>query len=390
LPSSLVLNVQGRAKDQAPVSDWRRPALKRTARMIVLFMAPAAFVIATAPGPFGFFDHASVAIIGCVTLVVAVFAQNPRYTRILAGLLILTVVGVCLGLAARIGMGPGAALGLGGGLVLLGVFFGERAVWSGAGAITLAILTMGVANRSGWLHAADSAQAYDWTSMSVWTRVAAGFVAAASIVASAVASVIAHLHETLREHERLLLAEKRASDRLGRLHWVTASLSRAGTAEEVIEAACRVTSEATVDRSTAALWMREGDGVLYLYGSWGPPSALLDSWRTIPRDANLPCQRVVESGQALWVETEDDYRRVSPELYEKARASGSVTSYCLLPLVLNGVASGVVGFVLSIGHRFDQDERAYYEMLGLHCSHALERATLSEAAVSSRVTSKRS
>jgi hypothetical protein len=366
--------------DQGLVADWRPTALKRTSRRIALFTAPAALVIATAPGPFGLFDHASVGIICAVTVVVAVFGHDPRRTRILSALLIATVIGVCLGLAARIGMGPGAALGLGSGLVLVGVFFGDRAVWCVAATITLAILTLGVANRSGWLHPADPAQAYDWSSISVWTRVAAGFVAAGSIAASAVASVIAHLDETLREQGRLLLAEKRASDRLRRLHWVTASLSRAGTPEEVIEAACRVSSEATVDQSAAALWMFEGDGALHLYGSWGSPAAFLDLLRIIPPDSSLPCQQVAKSGQALWIETEDDYRRASPELYEKAREQGRVMSFCLLPLVLNGAVRGVVAFILSIGHRFDHDERAYYETLGLHCSHALERATLSEAA----------
>lgn len=211
--------------------------------MVVLFCAPAALVIAACRGPFGIFDRASVAIICAGTFVIVLFGRNPRHTPLFAALLVATIATVCLGLAARIGMGPGPAVGLGSALVLVGVFFGVRAVWWVGAIFTLAILALGAANQVGWLHPADPAKAYDWSKMFVWARVAAGFVAAMSMAASAVAAVTTYLEQSLRERDRLFLAERRSREHLTRLQSVTASLSRAATPEQVIEAACRGSSE---------------------------------------------------------------------------------------------------------------------------------------------------
>jgi signal transduction histidine kinase/ActR/RegA family two-component response regulator len=374
--------------------DWRARVLQRTSRRIAIVAVPALLIAATAPAPFGPTERLPLVGLAVAIVVVARLANDGRRTRRLSAFLIATLIVVCLGVAARVGMGPGLALGLGSALVLVAIFFGRRAVGWVVAATTLAILALGAANRAKWLHPVDPAVAFDWSQMSIWVRVAAGYVAATSMAASAVAMVIAHLEDSLRDRDRLLVAErqaildnvrlfeaeKSARERLARLQRVTASLSCASTPEEVIEAACRATSEATEGQS-AALWMLGGDGALRLAGSWGTRiSELLDQFRVIPAGANVPAQQVLQTGQPIWVETEDDYRAASYEAYASALAADRLTSFCVFPLAVEGVARGVVVFVHPIGHRFDDDERAYYTTIAAHGSRALERATLHEAA----------
>jgi hypothetical protein len=128
---------------------------------------------------------------------------------------------------------------------------------------TLAILGLAIGNRTGVLHPIDPARMYDWRSMAVWLRVVAGYVAAMSIAASAVAMVITHLEQGVSERDRLLVAERRAAlaEKRARLHVsalqrVTAELSCATTSREVVDVACRVGSDALQGESGCRLAAR--------------------------------------------------------------------------------------------------------------------------------------
>jgi signal transduction histidine kinase/ActR/RegA family two-component response regulator len=377
-----------------PSPDWRPLVVQRTSRIITAVAAPAAVIVAISPSPFSLLDRISVLSIALVTGLVALLARRGGPVQRLAALLVGGLLFISLGLAARLGMVPGVAIVLCGTLVLTAIFFGSRAVWWVTAMTALALVGLGAANRAGWLHPTDPARAFNWSDMSVWVRVAAGFVGSASVAASAVATVISHLEESLRERERLILAErsavrenerlldaeKRSRERLLRLQQVTASLARAATPEEVIDAVCRISCEGKEGHS-ALLWTMRKDGALVLAGAWGSQSEYLDNFRIIPPRGNLPAHRVLDRGEPLWVETEADFvAAVSPEIVAKARPAGRILSYCMFALSVGGVTRGIVCFSLPIGHHFDEDERHYYTSLSLYCAYALERATLHQAA----------
>jgi signal transduction histidine kinase len=396
--SSIVVAVgrvaEGRSLEARFAADWRPLVLKRTSRLITVIALPATAVVALAPSPFSIFDRIAVFGISASAAVVAVLsARDVGRTRLLAAVLVGSQAATCLAVVARVGLVPGLALALGGTVVMVAIFFGSRAVWWAISSTTVALLALGLANRAGWLHPTNAAQAFDWSKMSVWVRVSAGYAGAMSVAASAVATVIAHLEQNVRERDRLLAAEReaihegdraleaerRARERLGRLQQITASLSRASTPEEVIDVACRTTCQATVGQS-AVFWTREDDGALRLAGSWGPPLEYLGSFQIIPASANLPVQQVARTGIPMWVETEEDYRSVSPGTYETARAANRLLSFCIFALAVRGAVKGVIVFGQPLGHRFDDDERSYYTTLSLQCAYALERATLHAAA----------
>ena len=176
------------------------------------------------------------------------------------------------------------------------------------------------------------------------------------------------------EHARLFEAESRARLRIGRMHEVTAAFLRASTAEEVAEVACRIGGEA-VDAHSATLWTARDDGGLSLTSLWGSHPSVVDQLRELSAGALDPVRRL----GALWIETEDDYQRVLPESFEKAKAAGRLLAWSAIALGTEGKVTGLVSFGHASGHRYDADERSFCIALAQHCAQALDRARLLDA-----------
>ena len=197
-------------REEAGLADWRAATLKRLSRLLVVLAAPIVTFVALTAGPFNVGDRLVMLSIPVGLVIVAALASDPRRTRVLASAIVVTVSVACLALVARLGITPTALLGLGAALVLVAIFFGKRNAWVFAIASTLLIVLLGVATAEGLLHPADPATLFDWTRLGTWLRLAAGYFAAMSVLASAVASLIARLEDDIRERERLLAAEREA------------------------------------------------------------------------------------------------------------------------------------------------------------------------------------
>jgi signal transduction histidine kinase len=176
------------------------------------------------------------------------------------------------------------------------------------------------------------------------------------------------------EHARLFEAERRMRSRIGRMQDVTAAFSRASTAQEVAEVACRIGGEAVEARS-ATLWTARADGTLALAGVWGSESSVIEHFRELSAAAIEP----VRNAGAIWVETDDDYRRVLPESFERARAGGRLLAWGAIPLMPDDRIAGLICFGHPIGHRYDEGERSFCVALAQHCAQALDRARLLDA-----------
>jgi len=197
-------------REEAGLADWRAATLKRLSRLLVVLAAPIVTFVALTAGPFNVGDRLVMLSIPVGLVIVAALASDPRRTRVLASAIVVTVSVACLALVARLGITPTALLGLGAALVLVAIFFGKRNAWVFAIASTLLIVLLGVATAEGLLHPADPATLFDWTRLGTWLRLAAGYFAAMSVLASAVASLIARLEDDIREREKLLAAEREA------------------------------------------------------------------------------------------------------------------------------------------------------------------------------------
>jgi signal transduction histidine kinase/CheY-like chemotaxis protein len=216
--------------DPRALADWRAVTLKRLSLVLVALVAPALVVIALSRGPFASVDRAMVLAMSLAFVSIAVLSRDPRRARSLAIALVLTLVVGCLVLVARVGATPGVLLGLGCSMVLVAVFLGKRIVWSASIATTCVIVLVGVASSAGLLHQPDPSAAFDWTRLSTWVRLAAGYLAMTSIVTSAVTTLIVRLEDDVRERERLLVAEREARTTAETAH--TEAREAAGQAED--------------------------------------------------------------------------------------------------------------------------------------------------------------
>jgi signal transduction histidine kinase/ActR/RegA family two-component response regulator len=192
------------------LADWRAATLKRLSRLLVVIAAPIVAFVALTAGAFDLGDRLVMLAIPAGLIIVAALANDPRRTRVLAMAIVGIVSVACLALVARLGVTPTSLLGLGAALVVVAIFFGKTNAWAFAIASTLLIVMLGGAAAAGLLHPAHAATLYDWTKLGTWLRLAAGYFAAMSVLASAVATLIARLEDDIRERDRLLAAEREA------------------------------------------------------------------------------------------------------------------------------------------------------------------------------------
>ena len=173
------------------------------------------------------------------------------------------------------------------------------------------------------------------------------------------------------ERSRARRAELRARVRMRRIQAIATAFARAATAGEVTEVACRIGTAALGARS-CAIWIARPDGILQLNDVRGISPLLIDPFRELPSSALGP---VLAHG-GLWIETERDFEREAPALFETAKALGIVSAWCAVPLTLDGRIAGLASFGHPLGHRFDDDERSFCHALAQLCAQALDRVRL--------------
>src|SRR5260221_4014940 len=150
----------------------------------------------------------------------------------------------------------------------------------------------------------------------------------------------------------------RRSDRVADLLRLTSALSCARTAGEVSATVCSIGCEILGARSSA-LWLAERAGRLVLASSSGLPRELAQRYRLLDRDSGAPAVAVARSGEPLWVESEDDYRRVAPNIWDDVEGSGDLGSFAALPIFAESQSAGVFVVAHPPWHRYSDEERTF-------------------------------
>ncbi|WP_375755194.1 GAF domain-containing protein [Corallococcus exercitus] len=159
-----------------------------------------------------------------------------------------------------------------------------------------------------------------------------------------------------------------AAGRLARLQHVTAELSEALTAARVAEVVLEQ-GLAVADAKAGALWGVEPDSTsatLLRCAGCSPDAA--ERLKRLPLEGDSPVARVLRESRPVWLMAED-------------ALSGSerpAPSSACLPLVADGRALGALVFTFGLPHGFDDDERAFLQLVAHHAAQALARARLLE------------
>jgi serine phosphatase RsbU (regulator of sigma subunit) len=157
-----------------------------------------------------------------------------------------------------------------------------------------------------------------------------------------------------------------------RMQRLTASLSRARTAEEVYGAILTEGREILAAGAGMIVLPIEGSDALALVASVGFTPEELAGWERIEATPKTPVGEAFRLGLPLLVDDAERRRRF-PDLPGLGAPTASV------PLHTGERPIGALGFRFAAGRRFTDDDRALLTSLGDLCAQALERARLYDA-----------
>ncbi|HUR75424.1 MAG TPA: GAF domain-containing SpoIIE family protein phosphatase [Sporichthya sp.] len=210
-------------------------------------------------------------------------------------------------------------------------------------------------------------------------------VALAEIVAGHVALAI----ERQRAQDRLRAAAAQAqlaAARLSSLQKVTAELSRAITVADVAAVVLGVALE-ELGAASGSLCMLDGEQVR-LAAAVNYPAEVVESWETVPLEADLPACTAIRTGRIVFLEgTAEERARHNPN-YAGRPLAGS-EAYAVVPLGTE-IAFGalVVGFAEPC--HFTEEQAQFLTSLATQCSGALGRADLYEERERARLAAEAS
>jgi PAS domain S-box-containing protein len=188
------------------------------------------------------------------------------------------------------------------------------------------------------------------------------------------------LHAARREAER-------AADRITRLQRVTAALARAVMPVEVFQAAVRE-GAAVLGAAAGGISVVSSDGAwLEVAHFQGAKHTRFNGGRRLPLDAATPDTDAARSGQAVWLESRDEWMARYPATASAGEAV-PFQSAAAVPLVAHEAVLGVLALSFSEARRFSGEERDFLSALAVHCAQALERTQLYEAERDARLAAE--
>jgi len=113
-----------------------------------------------------------------------------------------------------------------------------------------------------------------------------------------------------------------------------------------------------------------------LLGSHGTREPVIESFRHIKSDSDLPLARVARDRRPVYHESEVDILSEPPSIAQAMGRGEAFRSYSVLPLVRDDRLLGVLAFSADKPRRFTPEERAFMASVAEHCADALVRARL--------------
>jgi GAF domain-containing protein len=168
-------------------------------------------------------------------------------------------------------------------------------------------------------------------------------------------------------------AARTAHDRLSKLQAVGAALAEARFPVDVARVVA--TQVGGVVGAHQAVLAVPDAGELVIVESSGLSKRTATELARFAVDADLPLARAYRSGIPVWLRTAADRAREYPTRVPLEHPA----SVACLPLIVNGVKLGAIGFGFPTEHAFGADERALIDDLARNAALALERTRLYES-----------
>ena len=182
------------------------------------------------------------------------------------------------------------------------------------------------------------------------------------------------------QRERLLATTADAAEaRLRSLSAVAVALSEVRTKSEVAVVVVDVIMRA-LGADTATLHLLDARGTtLELIGQRGVAPEIVEKIRRISSETNSVTFATLTSGEALFAETEADYKKLLPNIQRMPAEGPRAKSFFSIPLVVEGRPVGLLGMGFYRAHRFSPEDRVLIDTMSKHCGQALARAVRLES-----------
>jgi serine phosphatase RsbU (regulator of sigma subunit)/anti-sigma regulatory factor (Ser/Thr protein kinase) len=165
-----------------------------------------------------------------------------------------------------------------------------------------------------------------------------------------------------------------ASERVARLHELSAALAGAASREAVAAAVLEQGVDALGASGGGVLLAADVDH-LVVPSTLGYDQQLVDQLQRESKDAELPAAVALRTGEPVWIESGQERDRRFPELINLERGT---VSMCAVPLVVGDHHLGALWFSFPQPRLFDEDERRFVLTLAAQTAQALHRTELTD------------
>jgi PAS domain S-box-containing protein len=165
---------------------------------------------------------------------------------------------------------------------------------------------------------------------------------------------------------------------------LSTALAQGEVARVIVE---RGTAAMRADTSTFYV-LDEATGALELIGHHGVSAAVIERIRRISEGSESPTYKSLRSGEAMWVETGEEYARVIPSVASIKAEGPRAQAFWSVPLLVEGRAIGLLGLGFYAPRRFPPEERAFVLTFARQCAQALLRALRLEREAAARLAAE--
>jgi signal transduction histidine kinase len=164
------------------------------------------------------------------------------------------------------------------------------------------------------------------------------------------------------------------TNRLQRLAAVLSGVAdSASLAREAVEQ-----GQAALAADAGVVFLLSSDGETVEIGhDSGYPEDSIRPWGRFPLSADLPATEAIRNRQTVLVRSRDEMRRRYPEMASK-RHTFLHDSWAAVPLAVEGVCIGALGFSFIAAQAFEAQEVAFLQVVADQCAQALQRVQLAE------------
>jgi len=159
------------------------------------------------------------------------------------------------------------------------------------------------------------------------------------------------------------------------LHDLAAALSEAVSREDVATAVVDAAVPVFGAAGAVVAVLGETRTTIELVRAAAMPHEIEMEWRHFPLDSDVPLAEVTRTGQAVFIESREEWVRRYPAIGGLLGATGH-HAVATLPLVAGGRPIGALGLSFDAPRVLSADERALALSAALLCAQAMERARL--------------